>query len=193
MALRGQQFFVPALLDDPAVLYDEDEIRVLDGGQSVGDHDGRAPADDRIDGSLDLLLRERIDRGGRLVEHNDLRLRQDGPGEGDQLFFAGGQHVAALSHVGIQTLFELRDDAFRRYEPDRFPDLLFRRVRTAVHEVFAYGAGEQVRRLQHVAQRRVQPKLRTVSGVAPVDQQAALRRLVEPVRWRDSYRRGSSG
>ena len=146
----------------------------------MGDNDGRAPPDDGIDGRLDLLLRQRIHGSGSFVQHNDLRLSKDGPGEGDQLFFAGGQQIAALPNVGVEALLQLGDHAFCRYEPNRIPDLLFRRIRSAVQQVFPDGAGEQMGRLQHVAQRRMQPQLGALPGIPAVDQQAAFRRLIEP-------------
>ena len=53
-----------ALLDDGAAADDEDAIRVLHGGQAVGDdHDGSLGAGDgRINGLLDEMLRFRVQR-----------------------------------------------------------------------------------------------------------------------------------
>jgi hypothetical protein len=42
MAALGHQFVVLAFFDDPTVIHDDDAVCVLDGGQAVGDDDGRA-------------------------------------------------------------------------------------------------------------------------------------------------------
>ena len=51
-----QQLQVPALLDDAAVAHDEDEVRLADGGQAVGDQERRAVAQQVVDGVLDITL-----------------------------------------------------------------------------------------------------------------------------------------
>ena len=56
-----QQLQVPALLDDAAVAHDEDEVRLADGGQAVGDQERRAVAQQVVDGVLDKLLRLRVE------------------------------------------------------------------------------------------------------------------------------------
>ena len=50
----------------------------------------------------------------------------------------------------------------------------------AHQEILTHRAGEQVRRLQHIADGRVQPELGALARVASVDQHLSLRRLVEP-------------
>jgi hypothetical protein len=42
MAALGHQFGVLAFLDDPTVIHNDDPVGVFDGGQAVGDDDGRA-------------------------------------------------------------------------------------------------------------------------------------------------------
>ena len=47
-----------ALLPDPAVLNHHDQVRVLDGGQAVSDHDAGAAFSGIVQGFLDNLLIE---------------------------------------------------------------------------------------------------------------------------------------
>ena len=176
---RGEQLVVSALLNDLSVLDHQDDVRVADGGQSMGDHDGGPAADDRVDRVLDLLLGDRVDRSSGLVEHQDTRIGQDRACKGDQLLFAGREHVAALAHVGLQSLFQARDHLVGRDELQRPLDLLIRCIRVRIQQVFPYRAGEEMRCLEDIADRAVQPELRALARVAPVDQYAALRRLVE--------------
>ena len=168
---------MPALLDDAAVAHDEDEVRLADGGQAVGDQERRAVAQQVVDGVLDKLLRLRVDGGRRLVEHEDARIGQHGARKGDQLLFARGQAVAALADVAVPALFELGRDLIGRNGPRRCLDLGVRGVQTAVADVLADRAGEQVRILQHIADVRVQPQLAALAVVPAVDEDLAGGRL----------------
>ena len=80
---------MPPLLHDPAVVHDEDHVRMLHGAQPVGDDDAGAAADDGVDGGLDLLLGDGVHRGSSLVQHQDAGIGEDGACEADQLLFAG--------------------------------------------------------------------------------------------------------
>ena len=79
----GQQFPVAALLDDPTGIHHEDAIHRLDGGQPVGDDQGR-PARHRLGQRLldvDLALAVQGARG--LIEYED-------PGEWRRIADANG-------------------------------------------------------------------------------------------------------
>jgi len=41
VAALGHQVIVGAFFDDPTVIHDDDAVGILDGGQAVGDDDGR--------------------------------------------------------------------------------------------------------------------------------------------------------
>jgi hypothetical protein len=49
---------------------------------------------------LDRLFGVAVERGGRLVEHQDARIFQDGAGDGDALLLAAGELQAALADLG---------------------------------------------------------------------------------------------
>ena len=70
-----------ALFDDFSVVDHQDQVRVFHGAQPVGDDQGGTALDHRFDGVLDLLLRQGIHRRGGFVQHQDPRIRQNGPGE----------------------------------------------------------------------------------------------------------------
>ncbi len=59
-----------------------------DRGKPVGDEEGGAAPKQGFDGVLDELLGEGIDGGGRLVQHEDVRVGQDCPGEGQKLLLS---------------------------------------------------------------------------------------------------------
>ena len=178
-AVGGHEGAMGAALDDLAVMHDHDHVRAADGRQAVGDDEGGAAGHDLLDGVLDELLGHGVDGARRLVQHEDARVGQQRAGKGQQLLFAGGEGVAALADVGIIAVRQSCDDLVGRDGLDCGLDLIHCRVGTAVAQVFQDRAGEQVRRLQHVADVGVQPELAARTRVAAVDEHATLRRLKE--------------
>ena len=87
-ALPREQLLVRALLDDAAVVHHEDGVGVADGGQPVRDHEARAVLHQLRHGLLDQHLGTRVDRAGRLVEDEDLRIGQERAGDRQQLLLA---------------------------------------------------------------------------------------------------------
>src|SRR6266480_111399 len=72
-----QQFLVCSLLDDPAVLEDDDQVGIANRRQPVGDDEGCSPGEQQPQRPLDLALGADVDRGGGLVQNQD-------PGIGEQ-------------------------------------------------------------------------------------------------------------
>src|SRR5579871_260914 len=64
----GDQILMPALLDHPAVLEHQDAVGMADGGEAVGDDDGRPPAHQGFGRQLHLALGLDVERRRRLVE-----------------------------------------------------------------------------------------------------------------------------
>ena len=60
-----------SLLDDPAVFEHDDQIRVANRGQPMGDDEGRSSGEQEPQRPLDLALGADVDRGGGLVEDQD--------------------------------------------------------------------------------------------------------------------------
>ena len=60
-----------AQLGDPAVVQDDDVVGVADRREAVGDHDGRPPSEEPLQGLLDVKLGLGVDAGRRLVEDED--------------------------------------------------------------------------------------------------------------------------
>ena len=145
MPFGSQQFFVSSLLYDLSVLDHKDYIRVLDGGQSVGDHDGRASLDDLFYGCLDPLFRDRVDRSCSLVQNNDLRLSDDGPREGYELLLTGREQVSALAYVCIKTILQLIENALERQKIDGILYLFLSGVGSAVYQIIPDRSREKMR------------------------------------------------
>ena len=102
MAARGLEVRRCAELGDAAVAEDEDEVRVADGLDAVGDDDhGRPAADLGADDRLDLRVRVRVDGARRLVEEHDARGPQQDAREAEELALAAGEVRAALADARV--------------------------------------------------------------------------------------------
>ena len=88
-AVGREQLGVRALLDDAAVLHDEDEVGVADRREAVRDDEARAVGPQRRHGVLDEQLGARVDRARRLVEDEQRRVGEERAGDRDELLLAG--------------------------------------------------------------------------------------------------------
>ena len=84
-ALR-EEFVMASGLDDPALLQDDDPVRVPDGRQAMGDDEAGAPRQQHAERALDFQLREAVDVRRRLVEDQDLWIGGQRSGAADNGF-----------------------------------------------------------------------------------------------------------
>jgi hypothetical protein len=77
-----------ATLLDAAVLDYQYEVGVPDGAQAVCDHDAGPAFEERRQRPLDDRLRARVDVARGLIQYEDARVRQDRPGEREELALA---------------------------------------------------------------------------------------------------------
>src|SRR5262249_31656485 len=87
-AATGEKLVVRSLLDDAAVLEQDDRRRVPDRREPVGDDERRAAVEQAAQRVLDLALRADVDRAGRLVEDEDARISEQRARERDELTLA---------------------------------------------------------------------------------------------------------
>ena len=92
-----------ALLDDAAVIDDEDDVGADDGREAVGDRQDGAALGQAFQGLLDGALGLGVHARGRFVEDEDGRVLEQGAGDGDALLLAAGEAVAALADDGVVT------------------------------------------------------------------------------------------
>src|SRR5712692_2775800 len=84
-ASGGVERFVRAAFDDPPCLQHYDLIGAANGGQAVRNDEGGSPAHEVAQPFLDQRLGFGIQTRSGLVEDQDARIRQDGPGDRDPL------------------------------------------------------------------------------------------------------------
>jgi hypothetical protein len=70
----------------------------------VGDHDAGAAGQQPVRGADHAGLGDGVHPRGRLVEHHQLHVADEQPGEGDQLRLTGRQGGAAGSQQGVQAV-----------------------------------------------------------------------------------------
>ena len=94
----------------------------------VRDDERRPAAQALADRALYPLLGLGVDGGGRLVEHEYLRVGDQRARERDQLLLADREPVAALADVGVVPFFEFQDELLRVDEARGGLDLFVGRV-----------------------------------------------------------------
>ena len=100
IGLGGQkQLLMGAPGRDVSILQHQDLIGVHDGGKPVGYHDQRFFFCQPADGLLQLILVFRVNEGRGLVQNDDGRVLEDGPGDGKALPLPAGQPRAGISGV----------------------------------------------------------------------------------------------
>ena len=134
-----------AVFDDASVIEHDDLVDVAQRRQPVRDHQRRAAAHERRDRCLQRGLGGRVDPGGRLVEHEQIRVAQPHAGEREQLCLAGRQPCAAGAELAVDAAVGERVEADRA-ERDR--DRLVGGLGIEQGDVVAHRAGEQLHLLR---------------------------------------------
>jgi hypothetical protein len=100
-AAEREQFRVTAGFDDAPALDNDDEVCAADGRETVRDDNGGAPAGQIREGFLDEPFGFGVERGGRFVEDEDGRIREDGARDGEPLSLTAGEKNAALADASM--------------------------------------------------------------------------------------------
>ena len=145
----------------------------------MGDGDGGAAGHHVVQRALNLALGLHVDRAGRFVEHQDLRIDQDRAGDGDPLPLAAGQRLPALAHERVVALGQLQHELVSARGARGFEHLGRRRLGQAVGYIFGDGAEKQERVLQHDADMTTVLLDRKRRDIGAVEPHAAVGRVVE--------------
>ena len=100
--LAGEQFVVASAFLNPSLIHVEDAGAVLDGGKPVGDNKGGTAFEQLIQTLLQDDFCLRVDAGGGFVQNQDLRVREQSAGKGDELSLSSGQTTAPLIYLCIE-------------------------------------------------------------------------------------------
>lgn len=105
-----QQFLVGAEAVDLAVVQHEDAVGILHRGNALCNDDLGGAGDLLTERLPDLCVGGGIHGTGGVVEDEDLRLAQQGTGDGQTLFLAAGHVGAALLDPGVVLVREALDE-----------------------------------------------------------------------------------
>src|SRR2546428_795019 len=108
-----------ALLDDAALLEDEDTFAALNGREAMRDDDAGPVGEKRVDRALDVPLRRGIEARRRLVEDHETWIAEEHAREREQLRLAGGE--AAGEHLRVERSIRAVG-ARQRAQPAAAPD-----------------------------------------------------------------------
>ena len=180
-----------AALDDAAVVEHGDAVAEAAGGKAVADVDRGPVADDLVELLVDLHLGDRVERGGRLVEHDERRVHVERAGERDLLRLAARDLHALL----VEVLVELRLEAVRKLREAVAETSLLQAGLCALgvvlhggRHVLAEGEGEQLKVLKHDREQRDVLVVVVLADVDAVEQDRALGGVVEAAEQLDERR-----
>ena len=99
-----------AAFQDAPVLDEDDLIGVPQRSEAMGDDEGRAVRRMFLERFANTLFGTGVDGGHGIVEHQDRRPQQRGPGDGHPLLLPAGQRHPALPHQGLVLFRQLVDE-----------------------------------------------------------------------------------
>lgn len=92
--------------DDLAILDDSEPRTLLDGRETMSDHDGSTSLHDALEGFLDQPLRGLIQSTCCFVKKKDARLADNGPSNSDALLLATRKLAATVSSEHVEALMQ---------------------------------------------------------------------------------------
>src|SRR5580704_8170030 len=134
-AVARQKFSVAAALDDAAAVEHDDLVGMDDGREPVRDHNRGAAAAHLLQRALDLLLGAGVERAGRLVEQQDVRVLEDGAGDRHPLLLAARELQPALAHGRLVALRQRHDEVVDARQPGSLLDLVAAGAGPAIGDV----------------------------------------------------------
>ena len=175
----GQQLRVRADVRDRAVAQQRDLVGEQHRRRPMRDHDARHRVQHPAQRLLDDGLGVHVERGQRVVEHEDLGRGEDGPRQRQPLPLPAGQAHALFADAGVQPERQVVDE-LRGGDLDGLRQLLVRRVRPAEPQVLRHRHREQRRVLERGGHRLPQRRQAQLADVLPVDANRALGDVVQP-------------
>ena len=97
------------LLDNRTILHYQDQIRIHNGRQTVGDHKRSTALHQCVHGTADLHFRPGIHRRGSLIQDQDGRIAEHDPGDGKELALSCGNSFRIASKNRIVSLRQRTD------------------------------------------------------------------------------------
>ena len=115
----------------------------------MGDDDSGALGHQFRESAAQQRLVHRVEMRGRLVQDQDRRVLEEGPGDRHALALPAGKLRAPLAHAGLQPLRQCRDEILQSRAADRLCEFGCGRVRPGDEDVGAERVVKEVGVLRH--------------------------------------------
>ena len=175
-----QKLLVISLFQDLSFGEHDDVVRVLDRGETMGHDEHGSDVSHFLQGILDQKLGLRVYIGRGLVKDHDLRLMDDGPGEGKKLPLTSGEVVSSLPHFLIQPVVQTVD---KMICIDIAADLLEPLIGNTLlpkENIAPYRTGEKEDILKHLTKMFPQGSDLDLPDIHAVDEDLSLLELIIP-------------
>ncbi len=131
-------------LDHATRVEHDDQVGVAHRRQAVCNHDGGTVGLEAVERVAHGLLVDRVEVRGRLVEHQDRRVLEEGTGDRDALALAAGQRGTALADRRVEPLGQGRHQPVERGMPQGLLQFMLRGIRPRDQDVGAQAVIEEV-------------------------------------------------
>ena len=168
-AALGEQRLMGAALCDTVVRHHQDLIRAADGGQAMGDGDGRAVFGQLGQALLDPALALVVERARGFIQNQDGRVFEEHARDRDALFLSAGQARAALPDKGVIAVRQALDKVMDIGLLGRVYILLQAGAGLAGGDIFPDGAAKQVYVLLHNTDLAAQAFQCHATHIMPID------------------------
>src|SRR6266481_7001985 len=177
-----QQFVMASLVDQFAAFQDENFIGPADLRQAMGNQQRGAALQDAVNGLLDFVFSGAVDSAGRVIEHQDVRVGQQGAGDGDALALTARKRDATFANQGSVAVFEAFDEAAGLGITCGLLDgLLVGMLAQAIRNILGDGAREKEDILLDAGYLRAQGVEAPLSYVHAIDQDASFIDIIDAV------------
>ncbi len=157
----------------------EHHVGVADCAQTVRNHEGGAPLQQRLKRALNLPLCACVHAARRLVEDEHTRIGQGRTCNREQLTLTLTQTTATLPKNGIVAITQARNELIGTRQLGRRNHLLIGRLGAAVADVVHHRVAKEESVLQHHADLPAQRPQLYITHIHAVDGHAALRHVIE--------------
>ncbi len=176
-----------AVLYDVSLLQHHDLVGIPYRGEAVGDDEGGASGHQTVHAVLHKLFCAGVNGAGGLVQDQHRRIRNGGSRNAQELPLTLGQVGTVTGQLGVIALRQAADEAVRIGQLCRCIYLFICGLQTAVTDVFHDRTGEEVRILQHDAERTPQIRLVDLLHIDAVIAELAVGNLIKTI---DEVRNG---
>lgn len=174
-----------AALGDATLVEDENQARLANGAETVGDDERGAATQQDFEGALEAGFGDGVDGAGGFVQHKDARVGEERAGETDELTLAEGEGGALFADLSFESLRQRFEKVEAIEVAQDGADIGFGGGGSGEADVFEHRAGEEEVVLLDAAHLGVEGVAGDPEQVAVIDEDAAGGREIELLKQPD--------